>query len=69
MPGGDILEGIKIYRQKNGITQAALANILGVKQTTVAMWETNGSYPRAEMLPAIAKTLGCSIDALYDASA
>lgn len=46
-----------------------LAEQLGVKQTTVAMWETNGSYPRAEMLPAIAAALGCTIDALYGASA
>lgn len=63
------MEGIKIYRQKKGITQMTLAEQLGVKQTTVAMWETNGSYPRAEMLPAIAAALGCTIDALYGASA
>ena len=47
------------------MTQAELASVLGVKQTTVAMWETAASYPRAELLPVIAKTLNCTIDELY----
>ena len=55
---------IKKYREKSGITQQQLAAILGVSQSTVAMWETNNSLPRTEKLPEIAKALGCTIDEL-----
>jgi len=42
-----------------------LARLLGVEVSTVTKWETGDSYPRAEMLPDIAKLLGCKIDDLY----
>lgn len=58
---------IKKIREKKGITQQELATVLGVGQSTVAMWETNNSLPRAEKLPAIAKALGCTIDELLKA--
>ena len=45
------MDGLKICRAKRGLTQAELADALHVRQSTVAMWETNGSYPRADMLP------------------
>jgi transcriptional regulator with XRE-family HTH domain len=58
---------IKIIREENNLTQQELAEILGVSQSTVAMWETNNSLPRADKLPAIAKALGCTIDELLKA--
>ena len=58
---------IKKIREKKGITQQELATVLGVGQSTVVMWETNNSLPRAEKLPAIAKALGCTIDELLKA--
>ena len=48
------------------MTQAQMADALNVNRATVAMWETGKSNPRAEMLPAIAQLLGCTIDELYD---
>lgn len=42
-----------------------LAEKLGVTRTAITKWETGDSYPRAEMLPQIAKHLGCTIDDLY----
>ena len=63
------MDGLKICRAKRGLTQAELADALHVRQSTVAMWETNGSYPRADMLPEIAAALSCSIDDLYKAPA
>ena len=59
------MKGLKAMRTKAKLTQAELAFMLGVKQTTVAMWETDASYPRAELLPTIAKALNCTIDELY----
>lgn len=55
---------IKKAREKVGLTQQELANELGVVQSTVAMWETQSSLPRADKLPALAKVLGCTIDEL-----
>lgn len=47
-----------------GLTQDNLAERLGVVRTTVAMWETGKSIPRADLLPDLAKILGCSIEDL-----
>ena len=59
------MNGLKFMRKAAACTQAELADILGVAQSTVAMWETGKAYPRAELLPIIAKTLNCTIDDLY----
>ena len=70
------MDGLKICRAKRGLTQAELADALHVRQSTVGSemcirdrWETNGSYPRADMLPEIAAALSCTIDDLYKAPA
>lgn len=55
---------IKKARERLGITQTELADKLGVRQSTVAMWETDNSLPRADKLPILAKFLGCTIDEL-----
>ena len=56
---------IKECRKRAGITQAQLAQKLGIAQNTVAMWETGRQCPRALDIPAIADALNCSVDALY----
>ncbi len=62
--GVNLTVNIKKAREKVGLTQQELANELGVVQSTVAMWETQSSLPRADKLPALAKVLGCTIDEL-----
>lgn len=52
-------------RAAAGVTQAGLAASLGVDRTTVTKWETGQSMPRADMLPKVARLLGCSIERLY----
>ncbi len=47
------------------MSQAALAESLGVDNSTVAKWESGGVYPRAQLLPQIARILGCTIDELF----
>ena len=54
----------KIAREKSGLSQQELATALGVDQSTVCLWETGKTKPRAKLLPAIAKILGCTIDDL-----
>lgn len=57
--------GFRAAREKSGMTQQQAADILKVQRTTVAMWETEKSLPRAELLPTIAKTYGCEIVDLF----
>lgn len=59
------MKSIKTRREGIGLTQAQFADSLNVSRATVAMWETEKSYPRADLLPKIAQLLGCTIDDLY----
>lgn len=59
------MKSIKTRREGIGLTQAQFADSLNVSRATVAMWETEKSYPRADLLPKIAQILGCTIDDLY----
>ena len=47
------------------MTQAQLAESAGVTKVSVCKWEAGLTVPRAELLPVLADTLGCTIDALY----
>lgn len=55
---------LKELRKSKKMTQRELAYLLGVKRTTVTMWETNRAKPRADKLPALAKLFGCTIEEL-----
>lgn len=57
---------IDIKRVNTGLSQERLANLLKVDRSTVAKWETGKSMPRAELLPKIAKILGCTVDDLLN---
>lgn len=53
-------------RKRAKLKQQELADLLNVERSTVAKWEIGAAYPRASQLPALAKTLQCSIDDLYE---
>lgn len=55
---------ISAFRKSKNLTQEQLANKIGVKRTTVSMWESGESSPRATLLPKIADVLGCTVDEL-----
>ena len=59
--------GMKIreLRHRDGRTQEALAESLGVTSQAVSRWESGGSYPDMEMIPAIANYFHISIDELF----
>lgn len=59
------MSNIKKMRDAAGLTQKELAANLKVQQSTVAMWETGESMPRAGLLPALAQILNCTIDDLF----
>ena len=55
---------IKTARESKGLTQEALAKLIGTARSTVAMWETGESLPRADKLPELAGILGVTVDEL-----
>ena len=56
---------IKELRRRDGRTQEALAEALGVTNQAVSRWESGGSYPDMEIVPAIANYFHVSIDELF----
>jgi len=61
MPFGDRL---KSMRNRAGIPQEQLANMLGVTKRTVINYETNQTLPPTDLLPKIARFFGVTIDSL-----
>lgn len=55
---------IKILREKRKLTQQEVAEKMNVGQSTVAMWETGQSFPRADKLKLLSEILGCTVDDL-----
>lgn len=56
---------IRELRRRDGRTQEALADALGITSQAVSRWESGGSYPDMEILPAIANYFGVTIDELF----
>ena len=56
---------IRALRRRDGRTQEALAEALGVTPQAVSRWEAGGSYPEMGLLPAIANYFGVTIDELF----
>ena len=59
-----MMTSISELRKKAKMTQAQLADAVGVKQSSVAQWENGKTVPRTSLLPAIASALGVPIDQL-----
>lgn len=56
---------LKTYRKASGITQAQLAELLDVGQSTVCNWETGAVKIPSDKLPVLADLFVCTIDALF----
>lgn len=61
--------GANIARQRvnMGLTQASLAQKLGVTHQAVSQWECGDTMPDITLLPRLAATLGVTIDSLFSA--
>ena len=59
------MQKIRKIRKALSMTQTELAERVGVTQGAVYQWESGVSKPCADILPALAKALGCSIDDLF----
>ena len=60
------MTAIRSYRERAGMTQAQMAESLGVSQSAVAMWESGERKPDIFMLKSIALLLKCSTDSLLE---
>ena len=52
---------IKHLREKKGITQAQLADLLGVSSKAVSKWETAKGFPDISLIEPLAKALSVSV--------
>lgn len=59
-----INEQISFLRHQKGITQEALARLLGVTNQTISKWESGQCCPDIQFLPQIADYFGVSVDEL-----
>lgn len=59
-------ERIKICRQKIGISQEKVAELVGVSRQAVTKWEANQSAPNTENLFKLAEIFGVSVDILLE---
>ena len=58
------MDKLKELRESAQFTQIELAEKIGVRQSTIAMWETGQSFPRVQLLPKLAGILNCTVDEL-----
>ena len=52
---------IKTLREKRGITQTQLADVLGVSGKAISKWETAKGLPDITLIEPLAKALGVSV--------
>ena len=55
---------IALCRKEKGLTQAALAERLGVSDRAVSKWETGRSLPDADNMLELSRILGITVDEL-----
>ena len=55
---------IREYRLQLGLTQDELAKCMGVKQSTVSIWETGASMPPMKTILKLAGVLNCTLGEL-----
>ena len=61
-----IVLSFKSARERKGVTQHELAVELAIDQSTVSLWESGKTHPRAKLLPKLALLLGCTVDELLE---
>lgn len=56
-------------RTKAGLSQAAVAESLGIAPASVSQWETGKTMPKSDKLLEIAALYGCTVDELLTSDA
>ena len=58
-------QAMKLARQKKGLSQQALADILGVSRQTINAVEKGDYNPTIRLCIGICRVLGCTLDDLF----
>lgn len=59
-------EKLALLRERKGITQERLSEILGISRQSVSKWENDISFPETDKLIKLSKLFECSIDFLLN---
>ena len=59
------MHNIRVLREKIGLSQQQVAEVVNVSQQAVARWENGLAKPRADLLPQLALLFRCTIDELF----
>ncbi|MDE6210712.1 MAG: helix-turn-helix domain-containing protein [Clostridia bacterium] len=62
----DFSEFLYTLRKEKGMTQAQLAELLGVTNKAVSKWETGEAMPETSLLLPLSRILGVTVDELLD---
>lgn len=60
---------LKEMREAKGLSQASVAQTLGVDQSAVCLWEKGKTMPRHKVAIRLADLLGCTLDDIYRSNA
>lgn len=58
---------LKDLRTAAGLTQTALASEIGSSQPSYSFWEAGRAWPTIDLLPALARAFGVTVDELVAA--
>jgi transcriptional regulator with XRE-family HTH domain len=64
---GFLSEAIRSARRRAGLSQVELADLLGVRQSSISQWERGSTRPSTMHLLALASALNCSLLDLAEA--
>ena len=56
---------IKDFRKKKKLKQSDIANLIGVKQTTISEWENDKKMPNIKKAIKLARILETTVEDLY----
>mgnify|MGYP002627382321 CR=1 FL=1 len=58
------MNNIKTIREKSGMQQSQLAEVLGLTQGAISQWEIGLTTPSIDNLKKLASIFGCTVDEL-----
>lgn len=58
------MQGLKQKRKERNMTTMELANIVGVRQSSISMWESGKAFPRKDTLDKLCRFFNCKVDDL-----
>lgn len=65
MTTGDVMNRVKVYREKRKISQFALAKEIGVARQTINLIENNKYNPSLDLCLNLAKALNTDLNSLF----